>query len=100
MEAAPSATSSLSVTTDMKRDDSLYEPVSPTPLPDSPSDDTSKPVAGDSGAKPSPFQEVINKKAAGSPDKEDKDDGDFETVKKGKKQSAKAKKAALNSKGG
>ena len=96
-------TSSLSVTTDMKRDDSLYEPVSPTPLPDSPSDDTSKPVAGDmKDAKPSPFQEVINKKAAGGADKEEKDDGgDFETVKKinKKKQSAAAKKAALNSKG-
>ena len=36
--------SSLSVSTDMRRDDSLYEPVSPTPLPDSPSDSDNKQV--------------------------------------------------------
>ena len=101
LKSSQSATSSLSVTTDMKRDDSLYEPVSPTPLPDSPSEDTNKPVAVDSGVKPSPFQEVINKKAAGSPDKEEKDDSQDGDIKKGnkKKQSAAAKKAALNSKG-
>jgi len=103
LKTPQSATSSLSVTTDMKREDSLYEPVSPTPLPDSPSEDTNKPVAVDSGVKPSPFQEVINKKAAGSPspDKEEKDDSQDGDIKKGnkKKQSAAAKKAALNSKG-
>ena len=51
--------SSLSVTTDLKREEPLYEPVSPTPLPDSPMDETKVTEV----AKPSPFEEVINKKA-------------------------------------
>ena len=88
-------TSNLVVTTDIKREDlSLYEPVSPTPLPDSPSDDTNKPVA--ETAKPSPFEEVINKKAGESEKKEE----EFELAKSRKKKpSTAAKKAALNSKG-
>lgn len=90
-----SLTSNLVVTTDIKREDlSLYEPVSPTPLPDSPSDDTNKPVAD--AVKPSPFEEVINKKAGESDMKEE----DYEPGKSRKKKpSTAAKKAALNSKG-
>ena len=90
-----SVTSSLVVTTDIKREDlSLYEPVSPTPLPDSPSDDTNKPVAD--AVKPSPFEEVINKKAGES----DKKEEDYELApSRKKKPSTAAKKAALNSKG-
>merc|ERR1711874_578593 len=40
-------------------DDLVYEPVSPTPLPDSPASENSKHI----DTKPSPFEEVINKKA-------------------------------------
>ena len=110
VEADPEpVVASLSVTTDMKRDEPLYEPVSPTPLPDSPSDDNNKQVASGGAADTNnvvnnKFQEVINKKAAagGVPaDNESKDDTDaFEVAKnKKKKPSAAAKKAALNSKG-
>ena len=87
-----SVTSNLVVTTDIKRDENLYEPVSPTPLPDSPSDDTNKPVT--ETVKPSPFEEVINKKAGES----DKKDEELPNSRK-KKPSTAAKKAALNSKG-
>ena len=95
---ATAASSSLSVTTDMERDASIYEPVSPTPLPDSPSDDNNKPVTTEtSNNKPShPFEEVINKAAAGEADKED--EGFVDVKSKKKKPSAAAKKAALNSK--
>jgi len=97
--------SSLSVSTDMRRDDSLYEPVSPTPLPDSPSDSDNKQVAETNNVqtKPSPFEEVINKKAAAgttSNETGNNKEDDFELIKnKKKKPSAAAKKAALNSKG-
>lgn len=87
-----SVTSNLVVTTDIKRDENLYEPVSPTPLPDSPSDDTNKPVTD--AVKPSPFEEVINKKAGES----DKKEEELPNSRK-KKPSTAAKKAALNSKG-
>ena len=86
-----SVTSSLVVSTDIKRDENLYEPVSPTPLPDSPSDDTNKPVT--ETVKPSPFEEVINKKAGES----DKKEEELPNSRK-KKPSTAAKKAALNSK--
>ena len=106
--AAASSVSSLSVTTDLAREDCLYEPVSPTPLPDSPSDDTTKQVTAAAEAstkaasKPSPFQEVINKKAAaGTTPEADHEEEPFEHSKSGKKKkpSAAEKKRALNSKG-
>merc|ERR1719282_626956 len=107
VEADPEpVVASLSVTTDMKRDEPLYEPVSPTPLPDSPSDDNNKQVASGvadtNNVVNNKFQEVINKKAAagGVPaDNDSKDDADAFEVAKKKKPSAAAKKAALNSKG-
>ena len=82
VEVAANAGSSLSVTTDMKRDEPLYEPVSPTPLPDSPSDDQNKVVTAATDNKPSPFQEVINKKAAGAgaPAEQNKDEDNFELI--------------------
>ena len=55
----------LSVTTELgnRGEDPLYEPVSPTPLPDSPCDEA-KPAAfvEEKAVDCSPFAEVINKK--------------------------------------
>lgn len=88
----------------------LYEPVSPTPLPDSPCDEK-KSTTADSNvvSKPSPFEEVINKKANGTVSGIEKvptqaatetDESGFEPANKPrkKKQSAASRKAALNSK--
>lgn len=90
--------STLSVTTDLKRDEPLYEPVSPTPLPDSPMDENKMAEV----TKPSPFEEVINKKAGVTGiEKRDQSAEDAFVAAKGrnKKQSAASKRAALNSKG-
>jgi len=95
MSSDPSA--SLSVTTDLKGDEPLYEPVSPTPLPDSPMDENKVAEV----TKPSPFEEVINKKAGvtGIEKRESTDDAFVEAKGRKKKQSQAMKKAALNSKG-
>jgi len=90
--------STLSVTTDLKRDEPLYEPVSPTPLPDSPMDENKMAEV----TKPSPFEEVINKKAGVTGiEKREQPAEDAFVAAKGpkKKQSAASKRAALNSKG-
>ena len=114
VEASLPAKESLSVSTELgNRDDPLYEPVSPTPLPDSPCDEA-KPgqekaalnrslnvvdhmvEQQKTATKPSPFEEVINKKA-GAVNVEKVEEG--ETAKHGnnkakpRKQSAAAKKA-------
>merc|ERR1711892_1635429 len=90
--------STLSVTTDLKGDEPLYEPVSPTPLPDSPMDENKVTEV----TKPSPFEEVINKKAGvtGIEKRQDESDEAVGEAKRGKKkQSAASRRAALNSKG-
>merc|ERR1711892_542491 len=91
--------STLSVTTDLKGDEPLYEPVSPTPLPDSPMDENKVTEV----TKPSPFEEVINKKAGVTGIEKRTDESADEAVgeaKRGKKkQSAASRRAALNSKG-
>merc|ERR1712106_1277533 len=91
--------STLSVTTDLKGDEPLYEPVSPTPLPDSPMDENKVTEV----TKPSPFEEVINKKAGVTGIEKRQDESADEAVgeaKRGKKkQSAASRRAALNSKG-
>jgi len=90
--------STLSVTTDLKGDEPLYEPVSPTPLPDSPMDENKVTEV----TKPSPFEEVINKKAGvtGIEKVEESADEAVGEAKRGKKkQSAASRRAALNSKG-
>merc|ERR1719435_702336 len=94
----PDTCSTLSVTTDLKREEPLYEPVSPTPLPDSPMDENKAAEV----TKPSPFEEVINKKAGvtGIEKRDQSADEAFVEAKRGKKkQSAASKRAALNSKG-
>jgi len=94
----PDTSSTLSVTTDLKREEPLYEPVSPTPLPDSPMDENKVAEV----TKPSPFEEVINKKAGvtGIEKRDQSVDEPFvEAKSKKKKQSAASKRAALNSKG-
>jgi len=96
LSSDPSST--LSVTTDLKREEPLYEPVSPTPLPDSPMDENKVAEV----TKPSPFEEVINKKAGVTGiEKRDTsaDDAFVEAKGRKKKQSSAAKRAALNSKG-
>jgi len=87
----------------------MYEPVSPTPLPDSPCDENKSSEAS-VHSKPSPFEEVINKKAGGSvvsgiekvkviESTTPVEDSSFEPAIKGrKKKSAASKRAALNSK--
>merc|ERR1711892_481792 len=90
--------STLSVTTDLKGDEPLYEPVSPTPLPDSPMDENKVTEV----TKPSPFEEVINKKAGvtGIKEREESADEAVGEAKRGKKkQSAASRRAALNSEG-
>merc|ERR1711892_273191 len=90
--------STLSVTTDLKGDEPLYEPVSPTPLPDSPMDENKVTEV----TKPSPFEEVINKKVGvtGIKEREESADEAVGEAKRGKKkQSAASRRAALNSKG-
>ena len=94
----PDTSSTLSVTTDLKREEPLYEPVSPTPLPDSPMDENKVAEV----TKPSPFEEVINKKAGvtGIEKRDQSADEAFVEAKRGKKkQSQASKRAALNSKG-
>jgi len=94
----PDTCSTLSVTTDLKREEPLYEPVSPTPLPDSPMDENKVAEV----TKPSPFEEVINKKAGvtGIEKRDQSADEAFVEAKRGKKkQSQASKRAALNSKG-
>merc|ERR1712013_640466 len=93
----PDTSSTLSVTTDLKREEPLYEPVSPTPLPDSPMDENKVAEV----TKPSPFEEVINKKAGvtGIEKRDQSADEAFVEAKRGKKkQSQASKRAALNSK--
>ena len=96
-EQEPVKQEQLSVSTELssRSDDPLYEPVSPTPLPDSPCDEA-KPAAQEQKIKPSPFQEVINKKAGVE---EAGEAARAAAAKKPKKQSAAEKKRALNSKG-
>ena len=64
----------LSVTTELgnRGEEPLYEPVSPTPLPDSPCDEA-KPAAvvEEKAVDCSPFAEVINKKAGVSSTEEE-----------------------------
>ena len=64
----------LSVTTELgnRGEEPLYEPVSPTPLPDSPCDEA-KPAAvvEEKAVDCSPFAEVINKKAGVSSSEEE-----------------------------
>ena len=64
----------LSVTTELgnRGEEPLYEPVSPTPLPDSPCDEA-KPAAvvEEKAVDCSPFAEVINKKAGASSKEEE-----------------------------
>merc|ERR1712013_630979 len=93
----PDTSSTLSVTTDLKREEPLYEPVSPTPLPDSPMDENKVAEV----TKPSPFEEVINKKAGvtGIEKRDQSADEALVEAKRGKKkQSQASKRAALNSK--
>jgi len=91
--------STLSVSTDLKREEPMYEPVSPTPLPDSPLDENKMAEI----TKPSPFEEVINKKAGvvGIERRDPPAEEAFVEAKlrPKKKQSAASKRAALNSKG-
>jgi len=91
-------TSSLSVTTDLAREDILYEPVSPTPLPDSPSEESG---ARQEAARPSPFEDVINRKAGAGRERQEPPPEDVATEPKGrrKKDSKAAKREKLNSKG-
>ena len=89
----------LSVTTELgiRGEEPLYEPVSPTPLPDSPCDEA-KPAAAveEKVVDCSPFVEVINKKAGvGGAEEEHA----TKNSKKTKKVSAAEKKKQLNSKG-
>lgn len=102
-ECSVSTKESLCVSTELgNREDPLYEPVSPTPLPDSPCDEA-KPADMDQEkvTKPSPFEEVINKKAGvtGIERVEEVETSKVAASKKPKKVSAAAKKAQLNSKG-
>jgi hypothetical protein len=105
----PKEPTSLSVTCPELRpcDEPLYEPVSPTPLPDSPCDEGKSNGEQVVTSKPSPFEEVINKKANGAVSGIEKvspapcplDESGFEPAKgRKKKQSAASKRAALNSK--
>jgi len=80
MEAKSQDKEMLSVNTETKREDSLYEPVSPTPLPDSPIEE-SKSVA-----------------SAAADESSAADDG-FVEAKGRKKKSAATKKAELNRRG-
>ncbi len=106
VEAAPepavSAKESLTVTTELgNRDAPLYEPVSPTPLPDSPCDEA-KPSQPEQKGKPGPFEEVIVKKAAVAGI--DRVEAEVDAAKaqpkiSKKKVSAAEKKKQLNSKG-
>merc|ERR1711981_848762 len=89
----------LSVTTELgiRGEEPLYEPVSPTPLPDSPCDEA-KPAAAveEKVVDCSPFVEVINKKAGvGGAEEEHA----TKNSKRTKKVSAAEKKKQLNSKG-
>jgi len=89
----------LSVTTELgnRGEEPLYEPVSPTPLPDSPCDEA-KPAAvvEEKAVDCSPFAEVINKKAGVSSTEEEHT---IKSNKRTKKVSAAEKKKQLNSKG-
>lgn len=95
-QVSSEANSTLSVTTDLKREEPMYEPVSPTPLPDSPMDESKIAEV----VKPSPFVEVINKKAGVSGiEKREPTEESFSEVKGRKKKESKAsKRASLNSK--
>jgi len=93
---------SLCVSTELgNREDPLYEPVSPTPLPDSPCDEAkSGDMEQEKVTKPSPFEEVINIKAGITGiDRVEDVESNKVTSKKPKKQSAAAKKAEMNRKG-
>jgi len=89
----------LSVTTELgnRGEEPLYEPVSPTPLPDSPCDEA-KPAAvvEEKAVDCSPFVEVINKKAGVVGVEEEHSS---KSSKRTKKVSAAEKKKQLNSKG-
>jgi len=89
----------LSVTTELgiRGEEPLYEPVSPTPLPDSPCDEA-KPAAAveEKAVDCSPFVEVINKKAGVGGAEEEHT---TKNSKRTKKVSAAEKKKQLNSKG-